>query len=143
MENIYNLILKSCSSFADDAGSAPHQVPGGGDPLTNGVKAVDVQAGRAALPYMDLLQGVVRVVGQYDLHRHHAGLVQTWLSGEMVLGRQPFSRHVVQQLVGFYRTERRRRDLNRQTKKKHSGLQVKGCLLFQQSFKSIIYRSDR
>lgn len=75
--------------------------------LTDSVKAVDVKAGRAPLAYVNLLQAVVRVVGQCDLHRHHAGLVQAGLPGEMVLGRQTFARHVVKQLVGFHGAERR------------------------------------
>lgn len=73
---------------------------------TNGVKAVDVEAGWTLLSYMDLLQEVVRVVGQYDLNGHHAGLVQTGLPREVVLGRQTFSRHVVKQLVGRHGPER-------------------------------------
>lgn len=79
--------------------------------LTNGVKAVDVQACRALVSYMDLLQGVVWAVGQYDLYCNHTGLVQTWLPGEMVLGRQTFSCHMVKQLIGFQRAKRWSGDL--------------------------------
>ena len=53
--------------------------------LTDSVKAVDVEARWAPVSYMDLLQAVVRAVGQYNLHGHHAGLVQTRLPGEMIL----------------------------------------------------------
>lgn len=78
---------------------------------------MDVEAGRAPLAYVNLLQAVVRVVGQCDLHRHHAGLVQAGLPGEMVLGRQTFARHVVKQLVGFHGAERRGGDLVGENKK--------------------------
>lgn len=79
--------------------------------LTDSVEAVDAEARWAPVSYVDLLQDVVRAVGQYDLHHHHTGLVQTRLSGEMVLRRQTFSCHVVKQLVGFHRTEGRSGDL--------------------------------
>lgn len=84
--------------------------------LTNGVKAVDVQACRAPVSYMDLLQGVVWAVGQYDLYCNHTGLVQTWLPGEMVLGWQTFSCHMVKQLIGFQRAKRWSGDLERHIK---------------------------
>lgn len=74
-------------------------------PLTDCVKAVDVEACGTPVSYVDLLQGVIRAVGQDDLHGHHAGLVQTWLPGEVVLSGQTFSRHVVKQLVGFNRAK--------------------------------------
>lgn len=74
--------------------------------LTDGVKAVDVEVRWAPVSDMDLLQAVVRVVGQNELHRDHARLEQTWLPGEMVLGRQSFSCHVMKQLVGFHRPKR-------------------------------------
>lgn len=54
--------------------------------LTNSVKAVDAETGWTSFSYMDLLQAVVRVVAEYDLHGHHAGLVQTGLPWELVLG---------------------------------------------------------
>lgn len=95
---------------------------------TNGVKAVDVEAGWTLLSYMDLLQAVVRVVGQYDLNGHHTGLVQTGLPCELVLGWQTFSRHVVKQLVGRHGPERRNGHLKgeRHQLKKPQGLVLNG-----------------
>ena len=80
-------------------------------PLTNGVETVDVEARWVSVSYVDLLQAVVGAVGQRDLHRHHTGLVQARLPGEMVPGGQPFPRHVVKQLVGFHGAERWSGDL--------------------------------
>lgn len=54
--------------------------------LTNSVKALNVETGGTSLSYMDLLQAVVRVVGEYDLYGYHTGLVQTGLPWELVLG---------------------------------------------------------
>ncbi len=73
--------------------------------LTDGVKAVDVKARWASLSYMNLLKAVFWAVGQCHLYSHHTGLVQTGLSGEMVLGWQTFSCHVVKQLIGFHGAE--------------------------------------
>lgn len=73
--------------------------------LTDGVKAVDVEACWAPVPYVDLLQAVVWAVGQYDLYSHHTGLVQTGLPREMVLGRQTLPRHMVKQFIGFHGAE--------------------------------------
>lgn len=82
---------------------------------TNRVKAVNVEAGWTFLSYMDLLQAVVRVVGQYDLDGHHTGLVQTGLSGELVFGGKAFSCHVVKQFVGLHVTKRCSGDLKGKT----------------------------
>lgn len=73
--------------------------------LTDGVKAVDVEACWASVSYVDLLQAVVGAVGQYDLHSHHTGLVQTGLPREMVLGRQTLPCHMVKQFIGFHGAE--------------------------------------
>lgn len=43
--------------------------------LTNGVEAVNVEAGWTPVSYVDLLQAVVRAVDQRELHIHHARLV--------------------------------------------------------------------
>lgn len=85
--------------------------------LTDGVEAVDAQARGASVSDVDFLQAVVWAVGQYDLYSHHTGLVQTGLPGEMVLGRQTFSSHMVKQLVGFHRAKRWSGDLERSRKK--------------------------
>lgn len=83
--------------------------------LTNSVKAVNVETGWTSLSYMDLLQAVVRVVGQYDLDGHHTGLVQTGLSWELVLGRKASSCHVVKQFVSLHGPKRCRVDLKGNT----------------------------
>lgn len=87
--------------------------------LTNGVKAVDVEAGWVSgFSYVNLLQAVVWVVGQYDLYSHHTGLVQARLPREMVLGRQTFPCHMVKQLVGFHGAESWSGDLAGQTERR-------------------------
>lgn len=73
--------------------------------LTNGVKAVDIKACGVSAAYVDLLQVVVRAVGQHELYGHHAGLVQTRLPGEVVFSWETFSCHMVQQLIGFHESK--------------------------------------
>lgn len=87
--------------------------------LTNGVEAVDVEAGWVSgFSYVNLLQAVVWVVGQYDLYSHHTGLVQARLPREMVLGRQTFPCHMVKQLVGFDGAESWSGDLAGETERR-------------------------
>ena len=72
---------------------------------TDRAEAVQGEAGRAVLPQVDPLQGLVRGVGQGDLQLHHAGLVQEGLPGEVVARREALARHVVERLVALYRPE--------------------------------------
>lgn len=83
--------------------------------LTNSVKAVKVETGWTSLSYVDLLQAVVWVVGQYDLDGHHTGLVQARLSWELVLGGETFPCHVVKQFVGLHGAKRCGGDLEGKT----------------------------